>query len=318
MHPTVLVTAAILILFGAAAFCTAASISMGSDEKHNAHDLSLSGTPADNYSRTIEKWLEEGAAIWKQTGDISSLIAHYAERQLGIDYVGGLLDGPGEETLVVTLSGSDCVIYVEMSLAMALTTMRHQDTYEAFRDNLTLIRYREGIMDGYASRLHYFSDWLVTNQEKGIVTLLFQEEEAEALQLPVIRPPVFMSENRGSYRHLADDDRMFRKIRQMERKLEGMRLHYIPEGRIPGLEHRLQTGDVLAFVTSIGGLDISHTALVLMTENGAGFYHASLTGSVILDPRSIYGYVKERKNVKGIIVARVRPPDASKPGPPNE
>ena len=257
----------------------------------------------DEDAATIETWLTEGLEYWRQTQDVPSLITHYAERQLGITYVGGLLDEPDTEQLVVTLEGSDCVIYVEMSLAMAMTTMQARTGYDAFRDNLKLIRYRDGEIDGYPSRLHYFSDWLLTNQEKGLLALQFQDEG-----LPVIDPPDFMTRNRENYRHLADDDAMFAQIRAMEERLAGMRLAYIPQERIPEFEARFQTGDILAFVTTVDGLDITHTGLVKMDGDRAGFYHASLTGSVIVDPATIHQYTQNRRNVNGIVIARLQSP----------
>ena len=258
---------------------------------------------SEEEAAAIEKWLTEGLEYWRQTRDVSSLIANYAQRQLGITYVGELLDEPDTEQLVVTLDGSDCVIYVEMSLAMAMTTMQERTGYDAFRENLTLIRYREGRIDGYPSRLHYFSDWLVTNQEKGLVDLQFQDEG-----LQVIEPPDFMSRNRENYRHLASDDAMLAEIRAMEERLAGMQLAYIPQDRIPEFEARFQTGDILGFVTTIDGLDITHTGLVKMDGDRAGFYHASMTGAVIVDPATIHEYTKNRRNVNGIVIARLQSP----------
>ena len=265
--------------------------------------VAYSDAVSDKDAASIEKWLTEGLEYWRQTGDVPSLIAHYAQRQLGITYVGGLLDEPDSEQLVVTLDGSDCVIYVEMSLAMAMTTLQARTSYDAFRDNLKLIRYREGEIDGYPSRLHYFSDWMLTNQDKGLVGLQFQDEG-----LPVIDPPDFMSRNRENYRHLADDDEMFAQIRAMEERLAGMRLAYIPQERIPEFESRLRTGDILGFVTTIDGLDITHTGLVKMDGERAGFYHASMTGSVIVDPATIHEYTMNRRNVNGIVIARLQSP----------
>ncbi len=252
--------------------------------------------PAD----TIEKWLLDGRNYWTRYRDIPSLISYYAERQLGITYVDGLLDEPEEEQLVVTLDGTDCVIYVETSLALAMTTLQGHSSFEAFRDNIRVIRYREGEIDGYESRLHYFSDWLATNEEKGFISILFQDEE-----LPEIGPVNFMSENRESYKHLGDNVDMIRKIRKMEDRSVDRDLKYIPEDRIPEFVSRFRTGDVLAFVTTVDGLDIIHTALVKMDGGRAGFYHASLTGSVIVDPKTIYEYARNRDNINGIVIARL-------------
>ncbi len=259
-----------------------------------------SDEPVSEVDRTIQQWLEEGLEIHQQNSGIPSLISFYAGQQMGMPYVDGLLDEPDEERLVVTLDGTDCVIYVEMSLALTMTTLQGKTAAGDFRKNLAAVRYREGTVDGYGSRLHYFSDWLITNQDEGLLTLLFQEDE-----LPGIGPVRFMTGNRERYRHLAGNDRHWRQIREAEERLDDRVLRYIPADRIPEFEPHFQSGDVLAFVTTIDKLDISHTGLVLMDGNRAGFYHASLTGSVITDPGTIHEYVQRRETIRGIVVARL-------------
>jgi hypothetical protein len=259
--------------------------------------------PQDETDETLEAWLEDGLRYWRQVQEVPALIAWYAERQLGIDYKAGLLDEPDEEQLVVTLEGSDCVIYVETSLALAMTTLQGRQTADAFRDNLTFLRYRDGEVDGYMSRLHYFSDWLLTNRDKGLLAMLFQDED-----LPVMDPVHFMSDNRDSYRHLAANDELYEEKRRVEALLSERKLRYIPQERIPDYEAHFRTGDILAFVTTIEGLDVTHTALVKVDDGRAGFYHASTTGAVIIDPGTIYEYTKNRRNVNGIVVARLQSP----------
>ncbi|MDG5767234.1 DUF1460 domain-containing protein [Balneolales bacterium ANBcel1] len=253
---------------------------------------------------TLSDWLDRGWHTFRQDTEVPALISFYAEQQMGLPYVDGLLDQSGEEQLVVTLDGTDCVIYVEMALALALamTTLGGSTSVDDFRSHLEAIRYREGRVDGYGSRLHYFSDWLMTNDDKGLLTLLFQDED-----LPAIGPVRFMSENRERYRHLAENERNWRMVRATEKQLDDRVLRYIPADRIPEFESRFQSGDVLAFVTTIDKLDISHTGLVLMDGDRAGFYHASLTGSVITDPGTIYEYVRRQETIKGIVIARLSP-----------
>lgn len=230
----------------------------------------------------------------------SRLISFYSRKHLGIEYVGGLLEVPPVETLVVTLQGSDCVLFVEHAVAMAMTTMQGSADFEQFASNLALFRYGDGIIDGYASRLHYFSDWLRTNQSYGRIRILFQDRG-----LPVLDDLSFMTSSRSAYRQLAESDSLFNLIKARERELNAMQpLRYIPQDEILEYEDRMETGDILTFVTTIGGLDISHTAIVKRDGDRVGFWHASTTGAVITDPKTIYQYTRDRSNVKGIIVAR--------------
>ena len=66
---------------------------------------------------------------------------------LGTKYVANTLDQDGEESLVIRTDAVDCLTFVEYTLAQALGS--------SFADNLQKIRYRDGIINGYPSRLHY-------------------------------------------------------------------------------------------------------------------------------------------------------------------
>jgi hypothetical protein len=253
----------------------------------------------DEARTTITSWLEEGAELFGPDADPAAVIEFYGKKQLGIEYVGGLLDENPVETLVVTLEGSDCVLYVENSYALALTTLQESRSWDRFADNLKLLRYRDGKIDGYNSRLHYFSDWMKTNQEKGLIEVLHQETG-----LPVVNQVQFMSANRDAYPRLAESDSLFYLIATREAQLRSHRLYYIPTEKITEYEKNWKTGDLLGFVSTIDGLDIAHTALVHRDGDRLGFYHASTVGEVMKDPKTIYEYTRDRRNVKGVVVAR--------------
>jgi hypothetical protein len=264
-------------------------------------------TASEGERAIIEGWLQQGLAL----GDVPvpDLIAFYGRKQLGIPYVGGLLEVPPVETLVVTLQGSDCVLYVEYTLALTVTTLTGSLNYADFLEHLALFRYYDGSVDGYASRQHYFSDWLRSNEQKDLLEIMFQQEGSGTRALPRLSALTFMSRNRNSYRQLAASDSLFARISQREAELNSLPgLIYIPEARIHEFESDLQTGDIVGFVSTLDGLDIAHTALVKREGNRVGFYHASTTGSVIEDPKTVASYTIDRRNVKGIVVARLRRP----------
>lgn len=266
--------------------------------------ISVAGTAVaalhqDEDRATITGWLEEGAERFGPDADPSDVIEFYGRKQLGIEYVGGLLDEDPVETLVVTLQGSDCVLYVENTFALALTTLQGSRSWDRFTDNLKLLRYRDGEIEGYNSRLHYFSDWMKTNEEKGLFDVLHQEPE-----LPVVNLVQFMSANREAYPKLAESDSLFYLVATREAELRSRTLYYIPTEKIPEYEKQWKTGDLLGFVSTIDGLDIAHTALIHRDGDRVGFYHASTVGEVMIDPKTIYEYTRDRRNVKGVVVAR--------------
>ena len=250
-------------------------------------------------SERIEQWLKDGIEFYRNRANTQSIMSMYAEKQLGIPYKAGLLEKPGSESLVVTLEGSDCVIFVETTLALTLTTGTWMYSVDAFERNLTHIRYRNGTVNGYVSRLHYFGEWLRDGENKGFIRVLFQDDIYPSLQ-----PYSFMSSNRSSYPVLANDDQAFEDIKMTENILNKNLLRYIPTNRIPGVLEDLQTGDIVAFVTNIKGLDFSHTAMIKRDGNRIGFWHASTTGSVIVEPKTLYDYTKDRNSLLGIVIAR--------------
>ena len=85
---------------------------------------------------------------------------------LGTPYVTGTLETKRAEYLVVNLRESDCVTFVENVIALLFLVKSQEKSFEAFRRLLQKIRYRQGRLQGYSSRLHYFSDWIHDNQRR--------------------------------------------------------------------------------------------------------------------------------------------------------
>ena len=79
-----------------------------------------------------------------------------------------------------------------------------------------------------------------------------------------------------------------------------------PTARIPDVVERIDTGDVLAFATSIPGLDVSHAAFAYRDASGVlRVLHAPLSGGAVEVTRStLPEYVAAIKSATGILVAR--------------
>lgn len=218
----------------------------------------------------------------------------------GKPYVAGILDEPGEESLICRLDGFDCVTFVETAFAMARAVRDQDYSEETFRENVLETRYRAGEMDGYCSRIHYFTEWVVDNQRRGLV----DDVTEEAGGRPLDKQFNFMTENRDRYPRLVDNDVLFECIQEMEAELATHTFHYIPQQEIRAAYPHLQAGDILALVTDIEGLDVTHTGLVYANEDGSrGLLHASTSGGVIVSP-DLQGYVTNNRRQIGILVAR--------------
>ncbi len=257
----------------------------------------------------ISLWLQQGLSFRTTDSLRSDLIIFFARKQLGIPYVANTLDRTPNEQLVVDLHGEDCVTFVENTLALARTALEHDNTSLRFCKNLRLLRYRYGKINGYASRLNYFSDWLLSNQKKGIISIPSQKWKAS---VPMGRL-WFMSAHRNSYRQLRQSDSLLHLIRKQEIRLSSDGLRYLPKNHLSRYIDQIRSGDIIAFVTTIPGLDVSHTALALRSGDSVTFIHANPRHGVTVEPQGLLPYVLHRKTLKGVIIARLRntSPDSS-------
>ncbi len=209
---------------------------------------------------------------------------------------------PLHEPLTLSLTRFDCVTLVEACLAVArLAAHEGRPTWERFGREIERMRYHDGERRGYTSRLHYFSEWITDGERRGLVRDLGAELGGAA----DARPLRFMTEHRPSYPALADDG-VFREIGAMERRLDQHPRRVIPTKLIPGVVHRIETGDVLGFATEIPGLDVSHAAFAYRDGDGIlRVLHAPLSGGVVEVTRAtLPEYVAAIRRSTGILVAR--------------
>lgn len=236
-------------------------------------------------------------------------VAHTAELALGTPYVAGTLEeylrageDPAAEPLALSLTRFDCVTLVESCIAVArLAQDPFKGMWARFGTEMERMRYRDGRRRGYASRLHYFSEWIADGARRG----LLQDLTADLGGAPDPRPLRFMTEHRASYPALADDA-TFAAIAAMEQRLDASPRTVIPTGQIAAISDRIESGDVLAFATAIPGLDVTHTALAWRRPDGVlGVLHAPLSGGVVEVARlPLTDYVAAIRRATGIMVAR--------------
>ena len=199
---------------------------------------------------------------------------------LGTPYASGTLEHV-PEILTVNLHETDCILLVETCTAM------------------TLLLKHDGITDGYPSRLHYTSEWLLQAQDNGFL----REVTAELGGIPLNQEFSFMSSHRDNYPRLREDDGALELIRRSEERLDtAAAYYYVPSDKIPEIEDNIQNGDIICFLSTVPGLDITHTGIACREEDGSlHFIHASMKeGKVVLETRTLAEYARS-----GIRVARL-------------
>lgn len=218
----------------------------------------------------------------------------------GMPYIGKTLEVHENEKLVINLKGFDCTTYVENVLAFSLLLEKEADEFEAFGSILRNIRYRDGELKGYSSRLHYFSEWLKNNEVKGLLRNISCELGGVKFRKEIN----FMTSHRKLYPGL-EDNRSFEEVRITEARLSESELCYIPKNQIADVESRLADGDIIALATSIKGLDVTHTGFAHRKADGHIYLlHASVSGQVEISEKPLSEYLEGIKNNVGILVAR--------------
>ena len=233
-----------------------------------------------------------------------------AKHLLGQPYEAGTQEGR-EERLRIYLTRTDCILFAETCLGLVRTVQRcgAQATFEDLAQTLQGTRYRDGVVDGYASRLHYTTEWIRQGGRTGAF-----EDISEALGgVRDTRRIDFMSTHPDSYAPLKGESQYAKdnrgRIREMETRVSALPRYYVPKERLAAVEERIQSGDILCFATSVDGLDYSHVVIAYREKPGVrlGFIHASTSAKqVVIEPRTLEAYLQANARIKGISVLRVR------------
>lgn len=125
---------------------------------------------------------------------------------LGTKYVANTLDQDGEESLVIRTDAVDCLTFVEYTLAQALGS--------SFADNLQKIRYRDGIINGYPSRLHYTSEWIENGIRHGFLTDITAKNSAHTQKISLS----YMSTHPRQYKNWLIRRKMYDKWPNMKKQ----------------------------------------------------------------------------------------------------
>ncbi|MGQ1947612.1 N-acetylmuramoyl-L-alanine amidase-like domain-containing protein [Geofilum sp. OHC36d9] len=249
-------------------------------------------------SLIFEDWAKSYQSAPETDPSWSNLLPAIGRQFLGTPYVAKTLEVPGNEHLVVNLREMDCTTFLEYVLAMA-TIVRHEElNWNAFCDALVRIRYRNGRVEGFPSRLHYFTEWMHHNN-----LLLISDSLGDAALNTNVD---FMSRNPQYYRQLKDDTTLIKAIRNTEQHIAGYNMRFITRDHLPLVANYIRNGDIIAFVSSVSGLDVSHTALALWVDGDLHLLHASTRQNrVEVSPVSLTVYLEGMSTVTGILIGRM-------------
>ncbi len=234
---------------------------------------------------------------------IADQIIHVARLFKSTPYVASTLEVTDKEQLVINLGELDCTTFVEYVLAISLASHYQQTNFEDFSRIITCLRYRDGIIDEYPSRLHYFTEWLQQHVKNGLLELTSDKLGSKPFNTEVS----FMSSNPHLYQQLDNPD-FIEEIKKVEKRISSFTMNYIPKDEISELENKIMDGDIIAFTTDIPGLDVSHNGFAYHHKGRLHLLHASTRKDMVeITPIPLSRYIAPMANVTGILVARLTP-----------
>jgi hypothetical protein len=193
-----------------------------------------------------------------------------------------LLGGPNEpEEFVLNLSEFDCFTFLDV-----VESLRRSSSYKAFADNLKAVRYFDETVS-YEKRRHFFSDWVVGDDLIEDVTVIVAKERA-----------VSVNKNLNQ----KDDGSLWLVgIDVVSRQVD-----YIPTLNVDEkVLSVLRPGDYIGIYSPLGGLDVSHTGIIVNNKGRTLIRHASSRSetSKVVD-EDLLEYLQGKP---GLIVYRVKP-----------
>jgi N-acetylmuramoyl-L-alanine amidase-like protein len=212
------------------------------------------------------------------------------------------------ESPSANFNGMDCWTFFEIALAFARMLDEPATTWtpERLLHYIELDRYRGGECTGeYLSRLHYLEDWLVDNDQRGLVNDLTRNLGG----VSVPHSAREMTVGWRHYRYLRANRRLLAPLARMEAKVSTRPLYTIPKRRVAAIEPKLRNGDIIGIVSRDrrGLYSTSHVGLALRTSDGVlHFLHASSPhnyGRVVVDSQ-LSKYLYRYRTDAGILVAR--------------
>jgi len=231
--------------------------------------------------------------------------AWLAQNFLDKKYVAHTLEG-NPEVLTINIDEVDCTTMVETVMALSFTLSEGREGWQDFVYNLRRLRYRGGEVNGYSSRLHYICDWAMDNIHRGNFTDATRDMPRCKY---VVRSIDFMTNHRDSYVALKDSAQ-FEKMRSVENGYRNHRFPYIKSSDIDAkdMAGRIKDGDILAFVSNMRDLDVTHMGVAVKAADGKlHVLHASSTeGKVLISDVPLATFMKRNRQWIGVRVFRLK------------
>lgn len=243
-----------------------------------------------------------GNQVFSQANDI---VLRNASLFINTPYKAHTLEVNNTESLIINQEEVDCTTFVEYVLAMSLSNCHTKTTSDsAFVNYLRCIRYRDGNINGYTSRLHYMSEWIDNIVNQGLVSDITSKYGSSEMTLSLS----YMSSNPHYYAQLKNSPSNLSKMKAIETTLNGKKVRWLPSDSISlhGPDF-IEDGDIIMITTNIKGLDIAHVGFTIYNQsNELCLLHASSRHKkVVIDSQPLKQLLIGNSKWTGIRVLRM-------------
>ena len=192
--------------------------------------------------------------------------------------------------------------FVDNVIALARLDKYEEESIPQFQKNLQEIRYRNGEIVDYTSRLHYSSDWLYEMTCRNILEDITKEKGG----IPFPNKVSFISQNWKKYPALIQDSTLVTKIIDIEKAINGRAYYYIPKEKVLPFAGQIKNGDIILITTKKKGLDTAHVGIAIENEGQVYLLHASVSDKkVSITTETLPDYLQRITSHSGIMIGRL-------------
>ena len=207
---------------------------------------------------------------------------------------------------MVNFHSFDNLDFITSVMALARSARMQGADWRTYASMLENVGRRKGEDKGFASKLKYGSQWIVDNIYRGNIKDMTEYFEGSTFKTKTLD---HFTRNRDLYPALADSAN-YARIRSIENGYRNHRFHYIKTIDLGAKDTRaaFHDGDVVALVSNLKNLDVTHMGIVVREDPSAEPYllHASYSdGKVEVTARPLADFMKKNRQWLGLRVFRL-------------
>lgn len=231
---------------------------------------------------------------------IGKTIEWTALQLLNQPYAPALLDQKTPEYLYISLTKTDCMLFIEEVLASSILIKQNDLTLANLTNEIAKLRYHGSI--AYCKRNHYFKDWAFVNIKNGVII-----DEALALTGVV---SVYNVSSMSTYLSHHNDDLHSSDLKCIQTREnfinQNEKIGFISLKDLSKYLNKIKSGDIVGIIrTPKGRADSIHHLGVAYVHGGVvSMIHASSEYHKVVVSKTLTDYLAKFKDSQGIVLFR--------------